>query len=767
MLNLICLLIGISLARAQTPEPAPAATPASAETPAPQLSRVEGRLFERGTRRPLEGVNVFLLPHKMKATTDREGRFEFRDVPAGEAQFTVNFPGYQRLEKIAVIEASSLVAAKLFLERATYQGGLEATVVGKIAKRDDASQVLTQEKFLTLPGAGGDPVKAVQNLPGVARVAGFSSQIAIQGSAPQDTTYLFDEHEVPLVFHFGGLTSVVMPEAIGTVDSLAAGYGPEYGRAIGGVVGLRTRDPASDRQKGLAFIDTMKSGALLEGPIDEKSAYLVSGRYSYLGYVLKGALQGSSAFDLTVVPSFGDFNAVYKLKAGERDDLRIAAFYSHDELSFLFNEPVRAEPGLRGNFDNFTNFYRIIPQWKHRFEDGAVGNLSLGLGQNLVRVDAGQNYFDLNDKVVSLRGEYETKPRPSWTSYLGFDGVFDHATVSLRLPRVIGGGGVNNPISTSPMIDASVERDEIGAAPYWRNVIHLADSRWTWMPALRVDYFGVTGEIKPEPRLALRYDQDETLKYKAATGLYYQQPQPQESSPQYGNPDLKCPMAIHYTVGAEKDFRQGSSEGWVVSSNLFYRDFQNLIINSSRLITRDGALVPEVYSNEGRGRAFGAEVLVKYDAKPWSGWISYTLSRSLRTEPGQEEHVFQYDQTHNLNIVGSYELGRNWVISGRLRYVTGNPTTPVIGGVFDADNDVYFPTRGPFFSERESAFFQIDGRVDKKWIYDTWILSAYLDVLNLTNQKNSEGVRYSYDYSQKQTVNDLPILPTIGVKGEF
>jgi hypothetical protein len=139
----------------------------------------------------------------------------------------------------------------------------------------------------------------------------------------------------------------------------------------------------------------------------------------------------------------------------------------------------------------------------------------------------------------------------------------------------------------------------------------------------------------------------------------------------------------------------------------------------------------------------------------------------LRNEPGADEHVFQYDQTHNLNLVAQYESANNWKYSSRLRYVTGNPTTPVIGANFDADNDVFVPVRGPLYSSRLEPFFQLDLRVDKKWVYDTWILWAYLDIQNVTNRKNAETVRYSYDYSQSQNVSGLPIFPTIGVKGEF
>ena len=730
-----------------------------------QTVRIEGTLYEKGTKRPLSDVNLFLLPAKLKATTDPKGNFVFDAAPVGEAQIVVNATGYRKLESQETI-AQGDAPRKLYLERASYQG-LEATVVGKVQKRDEAVRSLKTEQFLTMPGSGGDPVKAVQNLPGVARVQGFSSQVVIQGSAPQDTAYLFEEHPVPLVFHFGGLTSVITPEAVDQVDYLSAGYGPEYGRAMGGLVSLRTRNPTRERRKGFVFADTIKAGFLLEAPIDERSEYLITGRYSYLGFVLKQAVKDNPQFDLTVAPAFADLSLIYHTKPTDQDDVKVTAIASRDELKFLLKEPAREDPAVRGNFSTETSFYRLIPQWTRRFDGNKTGRLSLGVGQDVIKIDIGENYFDLKSYAVTQRGEWEQNLGDGWTSYLGMDNQFNRATVRLRLPTFNGDGGVNNPISSSETIELDVTQDDIFLGPYWRNKIKVSESKWTLMPNTRLDYFKTTKEVRPQPRLSARYDVDETFHYKTAAGLYVQPPEPQETAESIGNPDLRSPQAWHFTVGGEKDLREGTNRGFVVSSNLFYKLFEHLVINSSSFVTRDGVLVPERYNNEGTGKAYGAEFLIRYDGKPWEGWIAYTLSRSFRTEPNTGERVFRYDQTHNLNVVGSYEADNNWKYSARARFVTGNPVTPIIGGSFDADNDVFIPRRGPIYSERLDPFFQIDVRADKKWIYDTWILWGYIDIQNVTNQKNPESIRYSYDYSQKTAVTGLPVLPTIGVRGEF
>jgi hypothetical protein len=729
--------------------------------------RIEGVTLERGTKRPLSDVNVFILPHKLKATSDAKGRFIFESVPMGEYEFVVNLANYKKFSSKENLDlANQGPNKKILLERANYQV-FEITVRDKANKRDDTTRSLKAEQFLNVPGANGDPVKAVQNLPGVARVQGFSSQVIIQGSAPQDTSYLIDDHEVPLIFHFGGLTSVITPEAVEQVDYLSAGYGPEYGRAMGGLIGLKTRNPATDRTKGFAFVDITKSGGMIEGPIDESSSYLVTARYSYLGFVLGQVLKDEPAFNLTVAPSFGDLAAIYKKKFSNGDEFKLLTLASRDELKFVLNEPLREDPGLRGEFSNNTDFYRLIPQWERRLSAGEAWRASLGFGQDKFKVNAGDNFLDVENLVLTQRTEWEKKFRPDWTSFLGVDTRLGRAEVAFKLPSISDEGGVNDPFSSGETVERSVTQNDVLIGPFWRNRIKAEDSRWTLMPSVRLDYFNRTEEVLPQPRFAARFDQNSSLFYKAAAGLYFQPPEPQETSPGFGNPDLHSPRAWHFTTGFEKDFRGGSTNGFTLQTNLFYRRFEKLVVKSESTVIRNGVVEFERFSNEGTGRAYGAEFLVRFEKRPWSGWLSYTLSRSHREEPGQREYLFEFDQTHNVNIVGAYEANNNWRFSSRLRYVTGNPVTPVVGSTFDADNDVYLPKRGPFFSERNSPFVQLDLRIDKTWVYDTWLLNVYLDIQNATNQKNSEGIRYSYNYAEKRDIASFPVLPTFGIRGDF
>jgi len=175
------------------------------------------------------------------------------------------------------------------------------------------------------------------------------------------------------------------------------------------------------------------------------------------------------------------------------------------------------------------------------------------------------------------------------------------------------------------------------------------------------------------------------------------------------------------------------------------------------------------FSNLGEGYVYGTETMVRW--KPggrFFGWIAYTMSRAVRRNaPDEVAHVYDYDQTHNLTVLGSYDIGRGWRIGGKFRYVTGNPYTPCEGGVLNAAAGSYECIQGQVNSRRIPAFHQLDVRIDKMWKFRDWQLTAYLDVQNAYNRANAEGVGYNYRYTTQEWQTGLPIIPSLGVKGEF
>ncbi len=726
---------------------------------------VKGVLLERGTRKPLAKANVFILPLKAKQETNAKGEFEFTNIPPGDYEVIVNITDYRKLSRPLQLEQSK-EGLIFYIEKNNYQY-FETTVTDSRSKKDDSQKRLQQEDFLQMPGSGGDPIKAVQNLPGVNRSTGGDARVIIQGAEPEDTLYNIGGHQVPLIFHFGGLSSIVTPEAVSSVDYYSAGYGPEFGRALGGHVGLNVRKPKTDRKHAMGFADIYNLGGLVEGPAGEDSSYLVSARYSYLGLVLKEVAKNNKDFNLVVAPVFYDINAQYNKKLSDKDDFRLFSIFSKDQLQFVLSKPVMNDPALRGNFNRETEFYRLIPEWTRQLNEQEKITTSLGVGTDSVLVDIGTNYFYLKSNNLTARGDYEKQALPNWKYNLGFDHVYNWYKINVRIPVTFSSGGVSNPIASGEVRDATISDKSNSLGVYLRNEYKPAlESKWTLFPNLRVDRYSQTKEVFAQPRFALRYALSPSLNLRAATGLYYQAPSGQQIDSTYGNPSVRSQRSLHYTVGFEKDHREGSNTGLVTSAAVFYKTLDNMIISSTDIVTRNGANTTENYNNKGIGNIQGIETQAKYKQELWSLTGSYTYLQSRRKSPGQVELPSRFDQTNSINLLGSYE--QNPVTYGvRVRYVTGNPATPVIGAAFDSDNDVYSPQRGSLYSTRDRDFFQIDFRADRKWVYDTWILSFYVDIQNVTAYKNQEGLTYSYDYSQKQEFTGLPTIPTIGLKGEF
>jgi outer membrane receptor protein involved in Fe transport len=178
---------------------------------------------------------------------------------------------------------------------------------------------------------------------------------------------------------------------------------------------------------------------------------------------------------------------------------------------------------------------------------------------------------------------------------------------------------------------------------------------------------------------------------------------------------------------------------------------------------------PLIYDNNGKGRVYGMELVARHEfTNNFTGWLAYTLSQAKRKDSGPvPERLFDFDQTHILTLVGSYLLPRNWQIGGRYRLVSGNPTTPVIAAVNNDTAGRYDPTYGAVNSARVGTFHQLDVRLDKRWVYQNWMLNFYMDFQNIYNRANPEGIGYNYNFRQSKPQQGLPILPILGVRAEL
>jgi hypothetical protein len=223
--------------------------------------------------------------------------------------------------------------------------------------------------------------------------------------------------------------------------------------------------------------------------------------------------------------------------------------------------------------------------------------------------------------------------------------------------------------------------------------------------------------------------------------------------------------AHQFMVGSEVRFTDAIS----LDLQLYYKNLFDQVRSTLGGSTGTGADGTARYSNVGHGRSYGAEVLLRHAlTKNFFGWISYTLSRTERDFRGDTAFGrSQYDQPHNLVVVASYKLPFDFIVGAKVRYTSGPLVQPVLATIYDANANYYFPVQAPTYTRQLPDFFQLDVRIDKRFVFQDWVFAIYLDVQNATYMKNVEALTYSYDYTQEAYFTGLPILPVLGLRGEW
>jgi hypothetical protein len=281
--------------------------------------------------------------------------------------------------------------------------------------------------------------------------------------------------------------------------------------------------------------------------------------------------------------------------------------------------------------------------------------------------------------------------------------------------------------------------------------------KWQLVPGARVDRYGNVRRWSLDPRLTSRYEIVHGTTLKGGVGLFTQEPDLVEAAPVLGNPNLLAPRAQHYGAGVDQQVGQRL----LLTLDGYYKRLERLTVASP---------VPgEKLNNDGIGRIYGLEASARLNPdRHTTGFLSYTLSRSRRNDHGTDWRAFDWDQTHILTVAGAWRVGHGWDLSGTFRYVTGNPMTPVVDRTYNANDDLYRPVYGAVNSARNPAFHRLDLRVEKVWGSGKGAtIATYLDLQNAYNHRSQEGITYNYDFTQSQAVPGLPVIPSIGIRGEL
>lgn len=758
---------------------------------APTTGKFRGVVLAKDSKKPLAGVNVAV--EGLGATvTDDQGAFSFDDVAPGEIKVTLSGQNLTQVQTQESVEAGRTVEARYDVElpaadTAANDGekdDFEVVVSAPRLVKQVVSTVVSADEAKRVPGTQGDVLKVVENLPGVARASAGSGQLVVWGAAPQDTRTYVGAVRIPMLYHFGGLRSVIHNDRVASVELIPGGYGAAFGRGLGGLVRVTTREPAKDRLHGSVQSDLLDSSVAVTAPIGEKVSFAVSGRKSYIKE-LSSVLSDQSFQEFFTLPDYYDGQARIHYELSDRDWVEVGGMLSGDRQQ---RTQPSSDPARRVSERRTLYFQRYDVAYHRKLADGAEVDASLWYGH-----DASGRFGDFGGVPTSVASESHLVGfRPEWrgrmtrnvTARAGFDFELVQSTTdrfgSVTSPPREGDAYIFGRAPAS-QVNADQWKSVIAsAAPYVEADWALLDDKLHLTPGLRFEpfFFSVNRrkphdpntpdlgsyrqDITVQPRFVARYSPTSRLSYKVAVGLYRQPPLPDDLSAIFGNPTLGVSTGTHYVGGA--DFKVTSNFG--IETNAFHTTSDELSARNPSETPRVG----EALLQQGEGRSTGVQFLVRKEKREsrFFGWIAYTMLRSERKDsPDARWRLFDYDQTHVLTALGSVDLGKGWEVGARVRVASGYPRTPVQYVYYDTQHARYEPTLGVYNTTRIPYFLQIDVRGSKRFKIGDTELEVYLDIQNVMNRANPEEIAYSPDYSRKRYILGLPVLPIAGAKWSF
>jgi TonB family protein len=680
-------------------------------TPPPAV--FSGTVVDQQSGLPLAGVRVVVASdagRNVELVSDEHGEFRSDELPPGRATARVQDDRYEpQAASVSIIPGSDTVMRVALVRRgsqsstppgAPSEATLEVVVHGE--KLAPAVTTLTREEVRQMPGAFGDPFRAIEALPGVTPIGSGVPFFYVRGAPPGNVGYFLDGIRVPFLYHVAIGPSVIHPGLVERVDLHSGGYPSRYGRFAGGLVAAETTEPRADLH-GEANLRLFDAGALAEGGFaGGRGTLLLGGRYSYTATLL-------SLLVPDLVVDYRDYQARATYELTNDDRVGVFAFGSYDLLG---QEQRNGTNVLFG-----SEFYRVDLRHEHDLPHGAVEtHLTLGFDQSRSGDDG-----NTLQRSASLRSELRQELGRDVLLRGGVELTLD--AYSTSAPRYF------DPESPEvrAFLNDNPDRGDRTFGAWHDYVISAGGVEFT--PGLRVDLYQSRNEsaVGVEPRLAARFHVRDNVTLVHTLGLAHQPPSfvvplPGRTPASLGG---GLQRAVQASSGAELELGGGTE----LTGTLFYNIFSNM---TDALATNSEG--PPGASGDQRvnGYAYGAELMLRRSlSKQLGGFVSYTLSRSMRSA-GNELYPSSFDRTHVANAAVAYDLGRKWRAGARLVFYTGTPDVPEPNGTIPA-----LRSKSP---PRTDPFFRVDVRLEKRWDLSERVWLAFVaEVMNASLSKETFG----------------------------
>ncbi len=729
---------------------------------AQQTNSVSGYVKDALTGEFLIGASIEVVGRAIKSSSNSYGYFVL-DNPSSDSILRVTYLGYQEL----TVKLDSVAkGTRLQLELLPLGKVLEEVVVsGKKENKNVSSPQMgalnfSMEEVKNIPVVFGekDIMKTIQLLPGVGKGGEGSSSFYVRGGGGDQNLILLDEATVYNASHLMGFFSTFNSDAIKDMELFKGGIPAQYGGRISSVVDIHMIDGNNKRFAAEGGLGLIASRLKLEAPIvKDKSSFMISGRRTYADLFLK------LSKDETINQSklyFYDLNAKVNYRVNDKNTFYLSGYFGKDDLGY----------GTLFSFDwgNAT----ATARWNHVFSDRLFSNTSLIYSDFTYHVDVAtdESTFQIASKVENFNFKEDLTYYAHNNSTFRFGLNMLRQRISPASLQAQGNSSVNSiDMESRQGIEAAVYSSHEWKANGWLSMIY----------GLRITDFMVAGpgtfytfdregdpideryynsgiikhHLNVEPRLSLSalLDARQSIKasYNRIVQNLHQLTNTTSSLPtdQYvlSSINIKPQYADQVAVGYFRNFADNTYE---TSVETFYKymgnqiDFRNgADLQANRYL--EGELL------FGQGRAYGMELFLRKIKGRFNGWISYTLAKSERQFEQINDGTWfnaRQDRTHDISLVGLYELGKKWSLGATFVYYTGNAIT-FPSGKYQVDGKTMF-----YYTERNGYRMPDYHRLDLSLTYEPrkeekhWHSSWSFGLYNVYNRKNA----YIIDFRENE-----------------
>jgi len=743
---------------------------------------VRGVVRDKESGELLIGATLYMTESQSGTVTNNYGYFSLT-LPAKKHVIRVSFVGYHSLlDTLNLSDYDQSVTILLTSD----VGELNEVIVSGLEPDFNISSMVPGYNTINLSTEGQIPyflgevdvLQGARLLPGIKTLGEDANGLNIRGGSTDQNLILLDEATVYNPNHLYGLISIFNPEAVNHVEIMKGFIPPSYGGRASSVITVHQKEGDYNNYHFTGGVGLVSAKFIAEGPIKKKeSSFILSGRQSLLNLQLEDDSK----------TNFQDLNTKINWKMNDKNTFYLSGYFGNDRSSNTFST-VR-------NWGNRNTVFR----WNHMYGKRTFSNISAIISDYNYKITQPQEAASYigKSKIIdyTLKGDWGFTMNPKNEIQFGFSSILHRLKPGDRIPY--------SPTSSSNPLHLNPEHG-LESAIYASHEAKI-NSHLTVLYGLRLssllnigsseifDYAAnkprtdesitdttnykkgqlVKSYLGKEPRLSINYQFNAQSSIKASFTRSYQYlhlisstitPSPTDIWKLSGT-YVKPTSSNHYSLGY---YHNMADNNWEMYVDTYYKSIQNIVEykNGANLLFKPN---PETELLNGQGRAYGVEFFIKKNKGRFTGWISYTLSRSeikvdskfaSETINGGNYFPSNYDKTHDISVVGIYKILPRLSGSFSFNFNTGRPFTLPLGKYDYGGNQI--PLFGYRNQNRLPDYHRLDislkwyGKTHKsdgspKKYQDYWTLVVY----NVYARKNV----YSYLFEKNSETGVTTIVP--------